>query len=160
MTDLVIREYRPDDRDRVIALARQLQAKEASLYDRMKPPETIDGWYMDHMLAACAKAKGRIFIVEAGGTAIGYAVLLGELSSADEFDEIDYTYAQVKDLAVDEAHRRRGIGQALLDHCEKTARDAGVRWLRLTVLTENDAARLYEKAGFKSMVMAMEKTLE
>jgi len=66
MNDLVIREYAPADRAGVIALARQLQAKEASLYDRMKPPETIDGWYLDFLLDACRKAKGTLFVAEVG----------------------------------------------------------------------------------------------
>jgi len=92
MIDLVIREYTPADRAGVIALARQLQAKEASLYDRMKPPEAIDGWYLDDLLEACEKAKGTLFVAEVGEKLVGYATLLTRLTSTDEIEEVEYTW--------------------------------------------------------------------
>jgi RimJ/RimL family protein N-acetyltransferase len=52
-------------------------------------------------------------------------------------------------LMVGAAHRRRGIGRALLDQAVDWARAAGVRKLELHVFPHNEAAiALYESFGF------------
>jgi RimJ/RimL family protein N-acetyltransferase len=53
-------------------------------------------------------------------------------------------------LMVDQRHRHRGIGRALLDAAVEWARDSGVRKLELHVFPWNDPAiRLYERFGFE-----------
>ena len=53
-------------------------------------------------------------------------------------------------LMVAAAHRRRGIGTALLAGAEEWARGAGIRKLELHVFPHNDAAiALYEKVGYE-----------
>ena len=52
-------------------------------------------------------------------------------------------------LAVDSAHRRRGVARSLLDAAAAEARAHGARRLTLRVLAPNTAARgAYEAAGF------------
>ncbi len=56
----------------------------------------------------------------------------------------------IRGLAVDPAHRREGIGAALIEALVDRARGAGIRRLTLRVLSTNAAARaLYERAGFE-----------
>jgi putative acetyltransferase len=60
--------------------------------------------------------------------------------------------AHVADLGlmVARAHRRRGIGLALMHAAEEWARRAGVRKLELHVLPHNEAALgLYRKLGYR-----------
>ena len=57
-----IRDYQPADRSGVVALARELQAAEAVLYDRSKPPEEIGDWYLDMLLKDCTEHGGKIII--------------------------------------------------------------------------------------------------
>lgn len=53
-------------------------------------------------------------------------------------------------LMVSAAHRRRGIGVALLDEAVAWAREVGVRKLELHVFPHNEAAiALYERFGFR-----------
>ena len=53
-------------------------------------------------------------------------------------------------LMVAAAHRRRGIGRALLEQAVEWAREAGVEKLELHVFPHNEPAiRLYERFGFE-----------
>ena len=93
-------------------------------------------------------------------TLVGYAVVLTAVSSEDEEDEFDFLYAYVSELMVTQRYRGRGIGANLLARCEELAREAGVQWMRVTVLTANaESVRAYERAGFGSLLTVMEKPL-
>lgn len=160
MDEITIRAFETKDRPGVVALAQSLQAAESLIHDRMKPPAEIGDWYVDFLLEACKREKGTILVAEQGDELVGYAVIQTEVSTAEEVDEIDYTYAYVQDIAVAESHRRRGIGAALLERCETLAREAGARWLRIAVLSRNEpAVRAYEKVGFTSFSTTLEKVL-
>jgi ribosomal protein S18 acetylase RimI-like enzyme len=161
MPPCTIRPYEPADRPALIALVREMQRVEAALFDRMKPPDEIGDAYLDALLLACARHGGAILVAIDGRRLIGYAAVLTAMSSRDEIDEIEYSYATIRDLAVAEAFRRRGVGRALLARCEDLARVAGARWLRITTLSNNAAAlRAYERAGFAPLLSVMEKTLD
>jgi len=161
MDSISIRPFEPEDRPGLIELARELQAAEASFYDRMKAPEEIGDWYVDYLLEACEEDEGQIFVATDGDALVGYAAVLTKVSSEDAVDEIEHTYALVQDLAVSESFRGRGVGSQLLARSEDLARAAGARWLRLWVLTENaPAVRVYEKTGFKSLFSVLEKPID
>lgn len=160
MDPIGIREFDAKDRLGLVELARELQAAEAPLYDRMKPPSEIGEWYVDTLLEACERNKGRILVASDGDDLVGYAVVLTEVSSKDEPDEVDYIYAYIQDIAVTPSLRGRGLGSRLLARSEEIAREAGVRWLRLSVLTENaEAVRVYERAGFRPLFSTLEKPI-
>ncbi len=158
---LAIREYRPEDEGHVIEIVRDLQRHEGTLHDRMLPPDAIGGWYVEQQLRACDLAGGAMLVAEYAGAAVGYASLLMDESSAGDIDEIDYFYAYVSDLGVRQAMRGRGVGTALLAACEERARQAGRKWVRLSVLAANgDALRLYRRLGFDPHIVLLEKRLD
>ena len=160
MTDIKIREFRPGDRAAVVALAREVQAAEVPLFDRKKSPGEIGDWYVDHLLESGRLHGGKLLIAIHDRKPCGYAALLTTVSAVDEPEAVDYVYAYIEDLVVTASLRGTGIGSALLTRCEVTAREAGARWLRLDVLTANrDAVRLYEKRGFESLYVTLEKPL-
>jgi ribosomal protein S18 acetylase RimI-like enzyme len=157
---VTIREYREPDRDQVIALVRELQQHEIAVYEFMKPPDQIGSWYVDHLIGEVAKHKGSILVAETGAGLVGYVTLLAEVTSEDEADEVLHTYAYVGDLAVSKASRGQGVGQALIAECERLARQAGQKHLRLTVLAENTVARrFYRASGFRDQFVYLEKTI-
>jgi len=64
-----------------------------------------------------------------------------------------WTSAFIKDLAVDPAYRRRGLGSALLLETFRTFRERGAPFVELKVHADNPsgAARLYRAHGFEEI---------
>jgi len=156
----IIRDFRDSDEAPVIALVRELQAHESQSYDRMRPAEEIGSWYVQFLKDDISKHRGSFLVAEMGEAIVGYATLLTEVSSAEERDEILYTFAHVGDLAVAASHRGVGIGFALLSECERRARAAGQKWLRLGVHAGNrEARKFYSQAGLQEAFLTLEKRL-
>ncbi|GAA3188824.1 GNAT family N-acetyltransferase [Dactylosporangium siamense] len=73
----------------------------------------------------------------------------------------DRPQAWIYEIQVDEAHRRRGHGRALMLAAEDELRARGVARLGLNVFGHNPGARqLYESLGFETTSQQMSKALE
>ena len=156
---VLIRPYRDDDREAVVACVRALQSYETQFEPRMKAPEDLGGWYVDGQLEDCRQNKGVIFVAEVAGTVVGYTTVYAAVP-CDDPDEVAYDYAYVADVAVNPEQRGRGIGRSFLEAAEQHAREHGSKWLRISVLAQNRiAAGLYERFGFEPRVVELEKTL-
>ena len=139
---------------------RELQAHESAIFDRMKPVDAIGPWYIDKVKTEVDKYNGAFLVADGGNALLGYATLLTEMTSAEEPDEILYSYAYVGDLAVRKSHRSQGVGRALIGECEKIARAAGQKWLRLGVIAANQSAReFYNRMGLEEKFLTLEKKL-
>jgi GNAT superfamily N-acetyltransferase len=157
---IVIRTYRTSDEPAIVELVRELQRHELQLYDRMLPVGDIGPWYVQRIVRESSEAGGGLIVAEQAGRPIGYATLFAKLGSEEAYDEVPYTYAYVGDLVVSASARKQGVGTLLLQECEKLARQAGQRWLRITVIAANgDAHRLYQTLGFRNQFVHLEKTL-
>jgi GNAT superfamily N-acetyltransferase len=154
-----IRAFRSEDGDQVTGCIVELQTYERAIDPRVLPGEAVAGWYLDHLLTLCREQEGAILVAEDGGRVVGFAAVQCKVPNEDT-DEGDYEFALISDLGVNETHRGRGIGRALIAACEAFARDTGARWLRIGVLGENAVARgLYERCGFTDRQVVLEKTL-
>jgi ribosomal protein S18 acetylase RimI-like enzyme len=157
---ITIRDYRDGDAEAVIAIAKDLQAHELTIYDRLKPVAAIDTNYLKALWAEVEKRNGQFLVAEHEGTIAGYCTLLTNCDSADDKTEVFYRYSHVSDLAVLEAKRSHGIGKALLDECENIVRAAGIKWLRLAVFADNVRARqFYTREKFGEFAIRLEKAL-
>jgi GNAT superfamily N-acetyltransferase len=153
----MIRDYRAEDRDQLIGLARELQAHERTVHDRMLASDAIGPGYVEALLADCRKHGGGIIVAEIGGALVGYAAVHTEVHE-ESIDEEDYSYAYVADLVVTESRRGAGVGRKLLARCEDIAVKAGARWLRISALAANEQARsLYRRLGFVDHLITLEK---
>ena len=159
VADHNIRTYASTDRDALLQLVRELQMHEVRLFDRMKPADQIGAEYIAGLNDQCSEHDGEILVAEMAGRIVGYAAVMKRIRQTDP-DETDYVYADVFDLAVTEQARGTGIGGALLNACEGLARQAGTRWLRISVLAKNNGAlALYRKFGFREHLIQLEKPL-
>lgn len=78
------------------------------------------------------------FVTEAAGEVAAYAFLW-----------VMYDQSHLINIAVEEAHRGQGLGEALLVHCLRHARLNGCQRMHLEVREDNTPAiTLYERYGF------------
>ncbi|BAJ26120.1 MULTISPECIES: GNAT family N-acetyltransferase [Kitasatospora] len=87
-----------------------------------------------------------------GGRVVGVALALDQPGSADGY---------VESLAVDRAHRNRGIARLLLQHTFRACRDAGLSHCTLWTHSGTGAIDLYLKVGMtvRYTSVVLEKTL-
>lgn len=142
MTGAVVRRATPADAAALVALGREVGAE----------PEgwlITDGDWRDvgderrYLRAIRRTPHAAVFVAEADDRIVGRLSLARDSHPA---------CAHVADLGlmVDAAHRRQGIGSALLEQAVEWARGAGVEKIELHVFPHNEAAiRLYERFGFE-----------
>ena len=91
-----------------------------------------------------APTLGRVWVADAGGTLVAYAVLT--LGFSLEYGGRD---AFVDDVYVTPEYRGQGLGQSALALVDAACRDAGVRALHLEVERHKVGAQaLYRRFGF------------
>lgn len=105
-------------------------------------------------LAATAGVETTI-IAEVGGQPAGFACLRVVPYMSD-----DTPYAEVSDLFVERAFRRRGVGRALIERCEQLARERGAAEVVLITGHDNMMAQaLYRSVGYGDYGLALRKRL-
>ena len=68
--------------------------------------------------------------------------------------------AELTELIVEPAHRRRGVGRALVRHVEGKARDQGAFALHINTAEQNEAARSFYKAlDYQSFTVTLQRPL-
>jgi GNAT superfamily N-acetyltransferase len=102
-----------------------------------------------------ASDADRFFVAEDGGQVVGLAVLHVSLSVG-----YDDPSGKLSGLVVDESHRKRGVGKALVDAVEAEARARGCARLSLTTASRRaDAHAFYGRVGFEQTGRRYAKTL-
>jgi GNAT superfamily N-acetyltransferase len=144
-TPLTLRPHRPGDIGWVISRHGALYAQEF-------------GWDM-HFEALVAHIAARFieqfdaareacWIAERGGQPLGCVFLVQ--ARDEDTQAVEPGTAQLRLLLVEPAARGLGVGAALVDACERFARSAGYRRIRLWTQSMLLAARsIYQRAGYK-----------
>ncbi len=72
----------------------------------------------------------------------------------------DAPYAEVTELYVADAHRRRGVAQLLMAEAEFMARRRGCTYVHVNAWHDNDVAQaFYHGVGYEPLVVGFEKAL-
>jgi ribosomal protein S18 acetylase RimI-like enzyme len=106
-------------------------------------------------LAACQGIETTV-LAEVDGQVAGFACLrLVPYMSGDE------PYAELTDLFVAPAYRRRGVGRALIERIEQMARAGGAAEVIILTGFDNAPAQgLYRALGYGDYALALRKRLE
>lgn len=141
----VLRAHRPGDIGWVVSRHGELYALEYGWDIGFEAlVARIAAHFVDHFDAA----REACWIAERDGQRIGCVFLVQARDEATGVVE-DGT-AQLRMLLVDPAARGLGLGVALVDQCERFARQAGYRRIRLWTNSVLLAARgIYERAGYR-----------
>lgn len=147
MPDLSIRDAAPDDAPALVRLLRQLDP----------PQEAPDEAAARAAVAAVSRQPGmRLVVAEAGGDVVG-SVTLAVLPNLTHHAQ---PWAQLENLVVDEAHRGRGVGRALMAWCEAAARDAGCYKLQFQSRNHRRGShRFYRRLGYRALTVGFRRYL-
>ncbi len=134
----------------------ELQAWERQFEPALPEPEAAAQVYLAGMLESCAETSGCVFVADAAGNVIGFVCVLGKVvPTADESLE---PYADVSDLVVLAAERRRGVGESLMAQAEAFAHGIGVRRIKVGVLVRNLGTHaFYRRCGFRDYSVQLVK---
>jgi GNAT superfamily N-acetyltransferase len=128
-----------------------------------EPNRRLDGdvaaeWF-DALLTRVEAGRGRIFVAERTGRAIGWAIVIVEtlpLYVVERERETPF----IIELFVEEAERGAGVGRALIAACEEAARLLGFQRVMIGVLARNArAAGIYAEAGYEPYQVELTKRL-
>jgi N-acetylglutamate synthase-like GNAT family acetyltransferase len=142
--NLAIRDARPEDSEALAGLLGQL-GYPTSAEAVARRVERLAGSDVD-----------RLVVAEADGEVVGLAAI--HVSLAVEYDE---PAAKLSAIVVDERHRRRGIGEALVAAMEAEARARGCCLIFLTTAERRaDAHSFYDRIGFEETGRRFVKLLD
>ncbi len=157
--DVRIRLATPADGEVFLSLVESL-----ALYERVPPPDEAA---RERLLRDAFSDRPRfdVLLAEAGGQAVGYAVLLETYSTF-----LAQPTLFLEDIFVLETHRHCGIGRAIFVHCLREAVKRGCGRMEWIVLYWNQLAiDFYQRIGakrnkdwipFRMVRVEMEKLIE
>ena len=155
-----IRDFDPS-RDKPAALTfimgSQLYEREVEPDRRVDPQVAED--YFPLLLEEVAKKRGRIFVAERDGVAIGWVAITVEENMLFVVEK-ERTYGYITELFVDEKSRGLGAGQALIEACENEARRLGLGHVMIGLLTQSKRTMdIYTQAGYQPYTSELRKYL-
>lgn len=100
-------------------------------------------WSKESFLSELEKDSSFAFVVEENDDVVGYALMSTVLDEGS-----------LLDIAVDSAHRRKGVANLLFSHlCEK-AKEKNLSFITLEVRASNEnAIAFYKKSGFETVAL-------
>lgn len=154
-----IREAGPGDWGRVADLIWELNLHEQPISGDRRTDRGAAVRYLAGMRRRVRRTNGQVLLAGPEGAADGM-VAWGEVTDPVFVAAPWRRHAQVYDLVVTAAARRRGIGSALLRAVEAAAAARGFRRLAIGVLAGNtEAEQAYRRFGFRPYAHELVKQL-
>lgn len=151
--DVVIREYRLDDRDFLVSCMNGME-EHIALIDPLqrskRAPDFSGEKWVDHTVQRVKQNHGIIFIAEYEGKNVG--CIIGIIKTATEEDLLDtwpFKDGRIIELFVNPSFREKNIGSLLVEKIERYFRENGCGVSELGCLATNGIAhKFYEKKGY------------
>jgi GNAT superfamily N-acetyltransferase len=155
-----IRDLRlPEDKPACLSFIYELQKYEHAFEPDRRIDAAVAEDYFSDLMKRVADEQGRVFVGEANGTAIGWAVFLVSQTYVYIVEE-QRTYGYIAELFVTEQARGLGVGQALIKACEQEGRTRNLKVMMIGVLAANKhSASIYAQAGYSPYAMELRKYL-
>ncbi len=158
MSEVLVREYQPEDNGVLEVCTFELQEDEKSRQSHIwKDAGEIKSVYLEYAIKCAAESEGKVFVGEIGGKVAGYIVVLINEDKSPALLLKKYGY--VMDLSVLREYHGQGVGKALMTKTEEYIRSKGLDWMQLNVTVGNPALNFYEKCGYTQKDFSLENKL-
>ena len=145
---VIIREATTDDPDDLATLLVDFNAVHARGLPHIYQPVVADAETTDYLRRVMAAAETHLFVADLAGQVAGMLILQRECVPRTPV-HVPRQWVIIHILAVREAYRRRGIGEALPQHAHAWASEHGIETVELMVAEFNTGAiACYEKLGY------------
>jgi len=165
MDEIRVREAADEDREALCCLYRAFhQYHAAGVPDRLVDLGPATGSCTDTELYSTLgelmeRVDAALFVAETGGAVVAFAEAYARSDEANAYRHA-VSYGLLQSLFVQEAHRRRGIGRALLAAAERWSIAQGAAELRVdTWEFAGDPVGFYERWGYHTLRRTMVREL-
>lgn len=148
-----VREYRPDDRNEIMALAPRLLAGMPAWRDRAAWLTAVLGWVASAADAA-ADRDHAVYVAVDAGQVVGFVEVTERVHFTGQVD------AYVGELITATGHERQGIARALMRAAEDWGVSRGLAVLTLeTGAANHEALAFYAAIGYKAEDVRLSKQI-
>lgn len=149
---VTVREAALDELPRIADMKRQIHEVHAKGRPDLFQPVVERESFEEH----AASSGLRLLLAELGGDAVGY-VLIHVIDRPANAGMKQCRALHVEEFCVDERHRHKGIGRALMDAVRQAAKTEGLPRIELDVWAFNEGAKqFYEEVGLHAFRYFME----
>jgi ribosomal protein S18 acetylase RimI-like enzyme len=150
MDDLILREARPNDRKSLDKLfLEELKYHRDLMPDAFKMPEIV---VEENWLESVLNDNITFLVVAEDSKKIVGAILFKIVDQAGDIILKKRRYGYIEEMIVQESQRRKGIGEALLDHAVESLKAKQIKIIEINVWENNEIGmKFYEKYGFQGI---------
>ncbi|MFL6737152.1 MAG: GNAT family N-acetyltransferase [Sphingomonas sp.] len=152
---VTVRAARPDDEEAIGLLGAMLVAEHHEFDARrfLAPEPGLPERYGEFLVSQISRPEMVVLVAEVSGKRVGYA--FGGMEGTD-YMALRGPAGVLYDLVVDPAHRRRGVGSALMNAALETLGALGAPRVLLSTAERNQGAQaLFAKAGFRRTMIEL-----
>jgi ribosomal protein S18 acetylase RimI-like enzyme len=158
-SSLIVRTARPDDEKALGRLGAMLVAEHHEFDPRrfIAPIPNLAERYGQFLVSQIERERMLVLVAEREGDVVGYAYAGME---GNDYMALRGPAGVLYDLVVDPAHRRQGIGTALMEAALGRLRELGApRVLLFTADRNHGAQAMFDRAGFRRTMIEMTREL-